>query len=71
MYHSLLFKPSDEDLERYPAVHLSEPHDHDPSVLDFSYPSGDGEPPWTNDPTERLTFDHNFDEFGDFTHRSI
>ena len=71
MYLSLLGKPSDKDLERYPAVHLTEPHKWDPSVLDFSYPSGDGESPWSNDPTERYAFDPNFDEFGDYTHRAI
>ena len=43
MYLSLLGKHSDEDLERYPAVHLTGPHEWDPSVLDFSYPSGDGD----------------------------
>ena len=49
MYLSLLEKPSNEDLERYPAVHLTGPYEWDPSVLDFSYPSDDGEPPWSND----------------------
>ena len=60
---SLLGKPTDDDLERYPAVHLTGPHEWDPSVLDFTNPSGDGEPPWSNDPNERFTFDPNFDEF--------
>ena len=46
----LIGKPSDEDLERYPAVHLTGPHEWDPSVLDFTHLSGDGEPPWSNDP---------------------
>ena len=55
---------SDEDLERYLAVHITGPHEWDPSVLDFTYPSGDGEPPWSNEPTERLAYDPNFDEFG-------
>ena len=68
---SLIGKPSDEDLERYPAVHLTGPHEWDPSVLDSKYASGDGEPPWSNDPTERYGFDPNFDEFGDYTHRAI
>ena len=53
MYLSLLGKPSDKDLERYPAVHLTGPHGWDSSVLDSCYPSGDGEPPWSNDPSER------------------
>ena len=42
MYFSLLGKPSDEDLERYPAVHLAGHQELDPSV--FTHPSGDGEP---------------------------
>ena len=63
MYLSLLGKPSDEDLERYPSVHLTGPHEWDPSVLDYTSPSGDGEPAWSNDPTERFVFDPNFDEF--------
>ena len=71
MYLSLLGKPSDEDLERYPAVHLTGPHEWDPSVLDFCYPSGDGEPPLSNDPIERFAFDPNFHELGDYTHGLI
>ena len=64
MYLSLLGKPTDQDLDRYPAVHLTGPHEWDPSVLDYTYPSGDGAPPWSNDPDERYAFDPNFDEFG-------
>ena len=71
MYLSLLGKPTDQDLERYPAVHLTGPHEWDPSVLDYTHPSGDGEPPWSNDPAERYAFDPNFDEFGDYTQRAI
>ena len=71
MYLSILVKPTDKDLERYPAVHFTGPHEWDPSVLDYTLPSGDGEPPWSNDPDERSTFDPNFDEFGDYTQRAI
>ena len=71
MYLSLLGKPTDKDLKRYPAVHLTGPHEWDPSVLDYTHPSGDGEPPWSNDPDERSAFDPNFDEFGDYTQRAI
>ena len=60
MYLSILGKPTDKDLERYPAVHLTGAHDWDPSVLDYTHPSGDGEPPWSNDPSERFAFDPNF-----------
>ena len=35
MYLSILGKPTDKDLERYPAVHLTGPHEWDPSVLDY------------------------------------
>ena len=65
----LIGKPTDADLERSPAVHLAGPHEWDPSVLDYTHPSGDGEPPWSNDPDER--FDPSIDEFGDYTQRSI
>ena len=71
MYLSILGKPTDQDLERYPAVHLTGPHEWDPSVLDYTHPSGDGEPPWSTDPDERYAFDPNFDEFGDYTQRAI
>ena len=71
MYLSILGKPTDTDLERYPAVHLTGPHEWDPSVLDYTHPSGDREPPWSNDPDERFAFDPHFDEFGDYTQRAI
>ena len=35
------------------------------------HPSGDGEPPWSNDPNDRSAIDPNFDEFGDYTQRAI
>ena len=46
-------------------------HEWGSSVLDFSYPSGNGEHPWSSDPTERFAFDLKFDEFGDYTHGAI
>ena len=39
MYLSILGNPTDQDLERYPAVHLTRPHEWDPSVLDYTHPS--------------------------------
>ena len=71
MYLSIIGKPTDQDLERYPAVHLTGPHEWDPSVLDYTHPSDDGEPSWSNDPDEIYAFDPNFDEFGDYTQRAI
>ena len=41
MYLSILGKPTDKDLERYPALHLTGPHEWDPSVLDYTHQSGD------------------------------
>ena len=67
MYLSILGKPTDKDLERY----LTGAHEWDPSVSDYTLPSGDVEPPWSNDPNERFAFDPNFDEFGDYTQRAI
>ena len=71
MYLTILGNPTDTDLERYPAIQLTATHEWDPSVLDYTHPSGDGEPPWSNDPDERFAFDPNFDEFGDYTQRAI
>ena len=42
MYLSILGKPTDKDLERYPDVHLTGPHEWDPSAWDYTHPSGDG-----------------------------
>ena len=43
MYLSILGKPTDEELVKYPSVHLTSIHEWDPSVPGFSYPEGDGE----------------------------
>ena len=57
MYLSILGKPTDKDLERYPALHLTGPHEWDPSGLEYTHPSDEGELPWSNDPHERSAFD--------------
>ena len=71
MYIALLGKPTDEDFARYPPVHLTGPHEWDPFVMEFTHPYGDGEPPWSNHPNERFSFDPNIDDFGDYTQRLI
>ena len=71
MYLSILGKPTDKDSERYPAVHLSGPHEWDPSVWDYTHSFGDGEPPLSNDPDDRSAFDPYFDEIEDYTQRVI
>ena len=70
MYLSILGKPQIQ-IWKGTQLHLTGPHEWDPSVLDYSHPSGDGEPPWSNDPDERFAFDPNFDEFGDCTQRAV
>ena len=52
-------------------MHLTGPHEWNPAVLDYSYPSGDGEPTWSTDPNERFALDPKSDEFGDYTERVI
>ena len=42
MYLSLIGEPTDADLERYAAVHLTRPHQWNPSVRDYTHPSGAG-----------------------------
>ena len=70
MYLSILGKPTDEELIKYPSVHLTSIHEWDPSVLDFSYPEGDGEPVWACDPQHVDLIDPNFDHQGLYTKRA-
>ena len=63
--------PADQDLQNYPSVHLTSPHEWDPSVLDYEHPENNGEPDWAIDPNENFQFDPNFDEFGDYVNRSL
>ena len=39
MYMSFLGKPTDHDLEEYPHVFLTSPHEWDPSVLEYMHPN--------------------------------
>ena len=59
MYLSILGKPTNEELAKYPSVHLTSIHEWDPSVLDFSYPEGDGEQVWACDPQHGDLIDPN------------
>ena len=38
MYLQLQGIPTDQDLQNYPSVHLTSPHEWDPSVLDYEHP---------------------------------
>ena len=71
MYLSILGKPTDEELVKYPSVHLTSIHECDPSVLDFSHPEGDGEPVSACDPQHIDLLDPNFDTHGLYSKRAI
>ena len=71
MYLSILGKPTDEELVKYPSVHLISIHEWDPSVLDYSHPEGYGEPVWACDPQHIDLLDTNFDTHGFCTKRAI
>ena len=71
MYLHLQRIPIYKDLQNYPSVHLTSPHEWDPSVLDYEHPENNGEPDWAIDPNENFQFDPNFDEFGDYVNRSL
>ena len=44
MYLELQGIPTDKDLQTYPSVHLTNPHEWDPCVLDYEHPENIGEP---------------------------
>ena len=71
MYLSIMGKPTDEELLKYPSVHLTSIHEWDPAVLDYSHPEGDGEPLWACDPQHLDLLDPNFDTHGLYTKRAI
>ncbi len=69
MYLSFMGKPTNDDLAKYPSVHLTSPHEWDPSVLDYEHSEDD--PTWLTNPNDRFMFDPKFDEFGDYNNRVI
>ena len=71
MYLQLQGIPADQDLQNYPSVHLTSPHECDPSVLDYEHPENIGEPDWVIDPNKNFQFDQNFYEFGYYVNRSL
>ena len=71
MYVELQGIPTDKDLQTYHFVHLTSPHEWDPSVLDYEHPENNGEPDWAIHHNKNFQFDPNFDEFGDYGNRSL
>ncbi len=68
---ALLGKPTDKDLETYPHVLLTSPHEWDPSVLDYTHPDVSADPPWAISPSIRENHDERIDEYGEYRYRSI
>ena len=66
-----LSKPTDEELVKYPSVHLTSIHEWDTSVLDYDHTEGDGEPVWACDPQHIDLLDPNIDTHGLYAKRAI
>ena len=62
MYMSILGQPTDQDLDQYPHVLLTSPHEWDPSVLDYFHLNTHGYPSWVPDPSARDQHDPRIDE---------
>ena len=71
LYLQLQGIPTDQDLQNYPSVHLTSPHEWDPSVLDYEHPGNNGEPDWAIDPNEIFQFDPNFGNLVTNVNRSL
>ena len=71
MYMSLMGKPNDQELEKYPHVLLISPHGWDPSVLDCAHPNMCVYPSWAPDPSVRYQHDARIDECGNFRGRVV
>ena len=69
MYMNLLGKHTDADLNTYPHVLLTGPHEWDPSVLDYTHPTTSGDPTWAPEPSQCGADDPRIDEFGNFKGR--
>ena len=66
MYMNLLGKHIDADLNTFPHVLLTGPHEWDPSVLDYTHPTTAVDPTWAPDPSQHGAHDPRIDEFGNF-----
>ena len=63
--------PTDQELEKYPHMLLTSPHESDPSVLDYAHPNTCGYPSWAPDPSPRDQHDSRIDECGNFKDRVV
>ena len=69
MYLKFQGIPTDMDLQTYPSVHITSPHEWDPSVLDSVHPKDNREPNSTYDSIEKFQVDPIFDEFDDYINK--
>ena len=68
---SILGKPTDQDLDKYPHVLFTSPHEWDPSVLDYAHPNTHGYSSWALDPSPRDQHVPRIDECGNIHSRLI
>ena len=71
MYMNFLDKPTDADKAKYPSVILTEPHERDSSVFDYTHPTSSGDPVWVPDPSAQALHDPRLDECGHFKWRVL
>ena len=64
-------KHTDKDLDQYPHVLLTSPHEWEFSVFDYSHPNTREYPSWAPDPSVRDQPDPRIDECGNIHHRTI
>ena len=68
---SILGKPIDQDLDQYPDVLLTTPHEWVLSVLCYVHPNTCGYPTWAPDPSVRDQHDPRIDEGDNIHSRAI
>ena len=66
MYMNLLGKPTDADLNTFPNLLLTGPHEWEPSVPDYTHATRAGDPTSAPDPSQCSGHDPRIDEFGNF-----
>ena len=71
MYLEFIDTPTDKNVQKYPSVYLTSPHEWDPSALDYVQPDGNGKTSWSTDLIDRSQYDPNCDELGDYVKSTI
>ena len=67
VYLLLLGNLPNKELEKFSAVHLSGPHEWNPSILDYAYSSHGREPAGSQTPMKGFNFTLTLMNFGDYT----